>query len=107
MGFSVKNPALEFTSDYFTVSAASERGGVGCQGCRSSRCSLSRAAPGRMRDELLNGEILCTLKEARIIIDLWSKDYNTVRPHDALGYRPPAPETILVPSTQFYQLALT
>ena len=49
----------------------------------------------RFRDELLNGEIFYTLKEAQIIIEKWRKHYNTVRPHSALGYRPPAPETII------------
>lgn len=46
----------------------------------------------RMRDELLNGEIFYTLKEARIIIESWRQHYNRVRPHASLGYRPPAPE---------------
>lgn len=49
----------------------------------------------RFRDELLNGEIFYTLKEAQIIIEKWRKHYNTKRPHSALGYRPPAPETIV------------
>jgi len=49
----------------------------------------------RLRDELLNGEIFYTLREAQIIIEEWRKHYNTVRPHSALGYRPPAPETII------------
>jgi transposase InsO family protein len=49
----------------------------------------------RFRDELLNGEIFYTLKEARIVIEQWRKHYNTVRPHSALGYRPPAPESIV------------
>ena len=49
----------------------------------------------RFRDELLNGEIFYTLKEARIIIEEWRRHYNTVRPHSALGYRPPAPESIV------------
>lgn len=46
---------------------------------------------GSMRDELLNGEIFCTLAEARILIDAWRLHYNTVRPHRPQGYRPPAP----------------
>lgn len=50
---------------------------------------------GRMRDELLNGEIFCSLREAQIIIGRWRKHYNTKRPHSALGYRPPAPEAIV------------
>ena len=49
----------------------------------------------RFRDELLNGEIFYTLKEAQIIIEKWRKHYNTMRPHSALGYRPPAPEAII------------
>lgn len=49
----------------------------------------------RLRDELLNGEIFYTLKEAQIIIEQWRRHYNTVRPHSALGYRPPAPETFI------------
>jgi transposase InsO family protein len=38
---------------------------------------------------LLNGEIFYTLKEAQILIERWRREYNTVRPHSALGYRPP------------------
>ena len=62
---------------------------------------------GKMRDELLNGEIFYTLKEARILIEMWRKEYNTIRPHSSLGYRPPVPETIMVPTTQFQLLVLT
>ena len=50
---------------------------------------------GRMREELLNGEIFYSLCEAQIIIESWRKHYNTKRPHSALGYRPPAPEAIV------------
>ena len=46
-------------------------------------------------DELLNGEIFYSLKEAKIVIEEWRKHYNTVRPHSALGYKPPAPETVV------------
>jgi len=49
----------------------------------------------RFRDELLNGEIFYSLKEAQIIIEQWRRFYNTKRPHSALGYRPPAPETFI------------
>ena len=49
---------------------------------------------GKLRDELLNGEIFYTLQEAKVLIEMWRKHYNTVRPHSALGYRPPAPETV-------------
>ena len=47
---------------------------------------------GKLRDELLNGEIFDTILEARVITEQWRKTYNTVRPHSSLGYRPPAPE---------------
>ena len=49
----------------------------------------------RFRDELLNGEIFYSLREAQIVIEQWRRHYNTKRPHSALGYRPPAPETIV------------
>jgi putative transposase len=52
----------------------------------------------KLRDELLNGEIFTTLREAQVLIERWRRHYNTVRPHSSLGYRPPAPETILPPA---------
>jgi len=50
---------------------------------------------GKLRDELLKGEIFYSLKEARVLIEMWRKHYNTIRPHSSLGYRPPAPQTIV------------
>ena len=50
---------------------------------------------GKFRDEFLNGEIFYTLREAKVLIEGWRREYNRVRPHSALGYRPPAPEVIL------------
>ncbi len=47
---------------------------------------------GKLRDELLNGEIFETLLEAKVLIEWWREEYNTVRPHSSLGYHPPAPE---------------
>ena len=49
----------------------------------------------KLRDEILNTEIFSTLKEAKVLIKRWRHHYNTIRPHSSLGYRPPAPETIL------------
>lgn len=49
----------------------------------------------RFRDAFLNGEIFYSLREAQILIEEWRKHYNTKSPHSALGYRPPAPETIV------------
>lgn len=50
---------------------------------------------GKLRDELLNREIFDTLLEAKVLIERWRVEYNTVRPHSSLGYRPPAPEARL------------
>ena len=50
---------------------------------------------GKLRDELLNREIFTTLEEAKVLIEQRRREYNQVRPHSALGYRPPAPEAIL------------
>ena len=47
---------------------------------------------GKLRDELLNGELFDTLWEAQVLLEQWRREYNAVRPHSALGYRPPAPE---------------
>jgi putative transposase len=49
---------------------------------------------GKLRDELLNREVFTTLLEAKVLIEQWRKQYNQVRPHSSLGYRPPAPEAI-------------
>ena len=49
----------------------------------------------RLRDELLDGEIFYTLKEAQIVIESWRRHYNAVRPHASLGYKPPAPEVFV------------
>lgn len=51
----------------------------------------------RLRDELLDGEIFYTLREAQIVIESWRRHFNTVRPHESLGYKPPAPE-VFVPA---------
>ncbi len=49
----------------------------------------------RLRDELLDGEIFYTLREAQIVIESWRHHYNTKRPHASLGYRAPAPEVFV------------
>jgi transposase InsO family protein len=54
---------------------------------------------GKLRDELLNREIFFTVQEAQVLIEQWRTHYNRVRPHSALGYRPPAPETRAFPVT--------
>ena len=59
----------------------------------------------RFRDELLNGEIFYSLREAEIIIESWRRHYNAIRPHASLGYRPPAPE-VVVPTYAAWPAAL-
>ena len=49
---------------------------------------------GKFRAELLNRELFDTLLEAQVLVERWRHEYNTFRPHSALGYRPPAPEAI-------------
>ncbi len=51
----------------------------------------------RFRDELLDGEIFYSLREAQVIIESWQRHFNTIRPHGSIGYRPPAPE-VFVPT---------
>jgi transposase InsO family protein len=55
---------------------------------------------GKLRDELLNGEIFYTLKETKTVIEAWRRHYNAIRPHSSLGYRPPAPQATVWPSDQ-------
>ena len=43
----------------------------------------------RMRDELLNETMFRNLAHARFVIRGWAHDYNTSRPHSALGYETP------------------
>ena len=52
---------------------------------------------GKLRDELLNGEIFTTLQEAKVLTEVWRREYNQVRPHSSLSYKPPAPETVSGP----------
>ena len=49
----------------------------------------------RLRDELLDGAIFYSLREAEVVIEGWRRHYNQVRPHASLGYRAPAPEVVV------------
>lgn len=49
-----------------------------------------------LRNNVGNPELFDTLLEARVLTERWRRGYNTVRPHSALGYKPPAPEVVLV-----------
>jgi transposase InsO family protein len=50
----------------------------------------------RLRDELRDGEIFYSLREAQVVIESWRRHDNQLRPHASLGYRAPAP-AVLVP----------
>jgi putative transposase len=54
---------------------------------------------GKLRDGLLDGEIFTTLLEAKVLIENWRKEYNTIRPHSSLRYKPPAPEAVMPTTT--------
>lgn len=54
---------------------------------------------GKLRDELLNVEIFDTLLEAKVLTERWRREYNHVRPHSSLGYKPPAPVTVIPQSS--------
>ena len=61
---------------------------------------------GKLKDELINREIFYSLREAQILVEQWRREYNTIRPHSALGYRPPAPEAIRPDPAWFRQPVL-
>jgi len=48
--------------------------------------ATSSPSNGKLRDELLIGEIFYTFAEAKIMIKLWRKYYNTIDPPQSLGY---------------------
>ena len=62
---------------------------------------------GKMRDELLAGEIFYSIIEARVIIEQWRWHYNQIRPHSALGYRPPTPAVFIAHSSQPQPVGVT
>ncbi len=53
-----------------------------------------RSFNGKLQDELFNRKIFETLFEAKVLVERWKTEYNTVRPHSSLNYQPPAPEVI-------------
>lgn len=57
---------------------------------------------GKFRDEFLNGEVFDSVLEARVLAERWRREYNTVRPHSALGGRSPAPEAWRAAASGFY-----
>ena len=62
---------------------------------------------GKMRDELLAGEIFYSIIEAQVIIEQWRWHYNQIRPHSALGYKPPTPAAFIMNTSQFQLVGVT
>ena len=49
---------------------------------------------GALTNEVLNAEWFLTTRRAQAAINIWLKKYNQIHPHQALGQRPPMPETL-------------
>lgn len=71
--------------------AAPDRGRDGARQEHRRRVQGGGCLRAKLRDEYLRQEIFYSLREAQVVIGLWQNTYNPVRPHSALGYRPPAP----------------
>ena len=61
---------------------------------------------GKFKDELIHREIFYSLREVQVLVEQWRREYNTIRPHSSLGYRPPAPQAIQPARTWLRQPAL-
>ncbi|HAW53937.1 MULTISPECIES: integrase core domain-containing protein [unclassified Hyphomonas] len=59
--------------------------------CLNCGCEFN----GTLRREILNAEWSTSLHQAQTVINTWLRQYNRVRPHQALGMRPPIPETLV------------
>jgi transposase InsO family protein len=59
------------------------------------KTEIKRRGSGWDESELLNRKVFYNLREAKVVIEKWRQEYNTVRPHSSLDYRPPAPEAII------------
>ena len=54
---------------------------------------------GTLRREVLNAEWFTTIRQARTVINQWLRQYNQIRPHQALNMRAPVPETLQASGT--------
>jgi transposase InsO family protein len=79
--------------DYWDAARPGGAAGPGQEGGRG--VSQPWGVGAKLTDEVLNREVFFTLKEAKVVIENWRRQYNTIRPHSSLNYRPPAPEAIL------------
>ena len=60
-----------------------------------------------VRNKLLDRKIFYTAKEEHVLIESWRNYYNTIRSHSSLGYRPPAPETVVPSAWATFAAALS
>jgi transposase InsO family protein len=103
LGYGVPGHIRSDNGPEFVARAVRDRlAGLGSRPCSSNPPHPGRAATsslwnGKLRDELLNGEIFSTPKEAQILVAGWRRLCNGLRPHSPPGNRPPAPETIVFP----------
>ncbi len=79
---------------FFRWDAATSRA-LGISGLDGRENGYCESFNGRIRVELLNGDIFYSLREALVLIERWRNHYNTKRPHSVLGHPPPAPETTI------------
>jgi transposase InsO family protein len=56
---------------------------------------LEALYPLLLRREVLNAEWFTTTKQAQVVINQWLRQYNNIRPNQALNMRPPVPETLI------------
>jgi transposase InsO family protein len=49
---------------------------------------------GKLMAKLVNREIFYSLLESQVLVEQWRREYNRIRPHDSLGYRPPAAQAV-------------
>jgi putative transposase len=63
---------------------------------------LDESFNGKFRDECLNMEWFRTRAEAKVIIEIWRKEYNQIRPHSSLRYQTPNEyiKTLPIPASQ-------
>ena len=75
----------------FTVEGAIFDRAAGQGNFAAIACREAGVSEQSIRDELINGEIFYSLKEAQVVIAQWRTHYNRIRPHSSLGYRRPTP----------------
>ena len=108
--FRIFNVIDEYTRECLAARVAwsfTQQDGITTQFIRDWVGCLTESFNGKLRDELLNREIFYSLQEAEVLIEQWRIEYNTIRPHSALGYRPPATQAVIELSNLFQPLVLS